>query len=692
MKMHDINNANGVMRPWIPVEIKDKENKIDVNVWGRTYTCGEQSFLESILSQGEEILAAPIRMVGVENGKEIVWESMKHCVMDQTNEENAGIGSYTQSERFVLNTNMKIEYDGCIELCCSIMPRGRSVNQCFGLGEYAAPQYVLSQLWMEIPLREEVSEFYQFFPNSEMIINGRVHSEDKLHQSGKLPEQLILPFKEQVFIGNDCVGLAIFFESDENMQPQSTQKVIEIMKTGEGTILRIHLLDSEPYKWLDKGYENGMDLFPLSFRMGIMATPVKEFPQNPYEERAIHIDCFKKIPQDYEEFLAMPFEETEEIVFDRFKRLGVNTLYIHEKWNEIQNSPFLTKMTAERLKYIVAEAHKREIKVIPYFGYEISTLSPYWSEYGEEVINRESESEYAWHWYRYPWQRDPIVCYNSRWQEIFAKGIERLMDQFDFDGIYLDGTNRPMGCTNEKHGCGWRDREGNLHTTYPVWAVRSLMKKLYKIVDSRGGVINCHGSAAFNAAALSFCHSQWEGEMIQQELMHGEVKELPEAHFRSVFCGRNIGVPVYMLCYSNPPTWTFSQALSMTLPMGLLPKPVDSGEPLEIMSHIWKMLDKFDFADAVWHPYFNNTLMTTDTEAVRVSCYKAGEKCLIFCANTKDCPVEAEVVWNSRLRVKDWVGSAQLEMMADKFLFEAKTFDYAVILAEECEARKIAEV
>lgn len=671
-----------IPKPWVPIELNRTNNKITANVWGRSYTAGHNSFLESIISQEEELISSPVRVAGIENGEELKWSELSNFIMSDSNDSKVVICSSAQSSSFVLNTSMTIEYDGCIDLSFSIMPQGRSVNEWFGLGEHKVPGYELNKLYLEIPFKREAAKFYQFFPTSDIRINGECIENDAIIQSGNTPKKLELPFKEQIYLGNDRVGLGVFFESDKGMQFADESCAVEVLENEAETLLRIHLLDSEPVCWIDKGPENGKELFPISYRIGIMATPVKEFPENPYEERNIHIDCFKKIPEKYEEFLMSPFENTDEIPFDRFERLGVNTLYIHEKWNDIQNSPFITEETSDRLKLIVEEAHKRGIKVIPYFGYEIATLSPFWGKIGEEIMRRAGEEYYDIHWYRYPWQRDLIVCYNSQWQDMFAKGIEKLMDDYGLDGIYLDGTIRPSSCENESHGCGYRDKAGNLHATYPVWAVRTLMKKLYDIVEKRGGIINAHGSAAFTLGALPYCHSLWEGEMIQSQMMHGKIKELPEGYFRSMFQGRSLGMPMYMLCYSNPPTWTFKQALSLTLPLGIIPKPVDSGEPLEVMSEIWKTLDEFDFKGAHWVPYYNNTHITSSDDRIKISYWKNGNEYLIFAANTEDCQTEAKIEFDGYQSFKNY-SSCRVEYDEKHLKMCAKTFDFAIILAHK---------
>lgn len=606
---------------WEPVKSEQNGNEIKTEVWGRSFTAGDKSFLQSIVSRGEELLSEPIRFVGTENGKEMVFGNVRNFLMQDGDGESSTVCSTVESDVFIINTSVKTEFDGCMQVGVSVMPQGRSVKQCFGLESTSNTERLLEKLYIEIPLNRETAKFYHFFPNSEYTLNGEKVEFDFIKQAGNIDGIIQAPFKEQIYISNDNVGLAMFFESDENFCPENEDKCVEIFDDGKSVVLRIRIFDSEPYIWRDKGEWSPLDLSPISFDFGIMATPIKPLDKNQYSEHAIHIDCFTKIAEDYEEFLFKPHGE-DATVMDRFKRLGVNTLYLHEKWNDIQNSPFLTEKAANRLRLIVQQAHSRGIRVIPYFGYEISTLSPYFATMGSEVMQREEKGTGAWTWYRQPPQRDPIVCYKSRWQDVFVNGLEKLMDEYGFDGFYFDSTTRPMGCANEKHGCGYRDKDGVLHKTYTVWAVRQMMRRIYEIAEARGATINCHGATAFNIPAASFCHSMWEGEMMQQQLMNGVVDTIPQGHIRSVFTGRNIGVPVYMLCYSNPPVWTFKQALAQSIMYGIMPKPVDCEEPLELMSQVWRIFDMFDFENATWQPFYEGSEAVVSDANVKVSCYK----------------------------------------------------------------------
>ncbi len=658
-----------------PITLNTDGIKKEINVWNRKYTLSDSPLLSSIISNGQELLASPMRLVGTENGKELVISDVKSCFMHGEDGYSASACQYMQTPRFIINTTLTAEYDGCMDWHVTVATHGPTVAQAFGLAQSDKGDRLLTRLWLEIPLKKECAISYQYAPIVKPLINGEYpDTAPELCHIGEMPSHsLTLPFVHQVFLSNDSAGFAVFFESDENWQPESKDRVIECVREDDCVILRLRLLDSEPVSWYDKGNNGGHNLMPLSFRIGMQATPVKPFPADPYKERNVHIDCFKKIPQSYEEFLFKPFEDTDEIVIDRIKRLGVNTLYIHEKWNDIQNSPFLTEDSANRLKLIVSEAHKRGMKVIPYFGYEISSLSP---RYSEDYLY----SDMKWHWYRYPWQRAPQVCYNSGWQDIFVEQLEKIMDEFGFDGLYLDSITTCRACKNEKHGCGYRDREGNLHETYPVFAVRKLMKRLCEMVERRGGTICTHSSGNFAMATMAFSHCFWDGETVQCQFLNGTLQRAPEGYYRSMYTGRNIGLPINMLCYSNPPKWTFRQAMSNALPYGIIPKPVDVGEPLEDMSRLWNVLDGFSVADARWMPYFNNAVKVS-SDAVRFSYYEREGQMLAFVANMVNEP-SGKVSIELPIKVKQITDAISGELITDDtacFSLELGGFDHKIL-------------
>jgi len=564
--------------------------------------------------------------------------------MDNSSDAYAETVASAESDEFVLNVAMRCEFDGFIDTTLTIVPRGRTVKQIFGFEGLKPYRYTLSRLWLEIPISREVAKYYQMFPRSENM--------STLEASDEIKEFMHLPFKSQIFLANDDVGFMMSMESQKNLTPFENERFIEIIPGEKEVLLRIRLIDEEPFAWrdIDKcDTKERMSLSPLSFRFGIMTTPVKPVIQTLTSEKAVHIDCFKKIESDYEEFLSSPFENTGEITFDRLKRLGVNTLYLHEKWNDIQNSPILTSATARRLRYIIDECHKRNIKVIPYFGYEISTLAPYFRELSPDVEVRTTR---IGRWYRQPAQRDCKVCQNSRWSEFFTDGIEKLVRTYGFDGLYLDGTAYLWACQNTSHGCGCYSPDGKLYPTYPVFGARKTMKKLYEIIcEDRGGVINCHAGSAFNMPALSFASSMWDGETFQRLFIDGSISKLPDEYFKCLYTGKNLGLMIYMLCYLNPPEWSIDMAFAVSLPFGILPKVNDVGEPLEKISKIWEIYDNFGVDQAHFVPFYSKEEkgISVSDENIKLSVYKKEDSVLAILALT-DKNYESEFEIKSKFR------------------------------------------
>lgn len=74
----------------------------------------------------------------------------------------------------------------------------------------------MSRLWLEIPIKPEVARFYHFYTTGVVKVYGvevNTHlAKNLIYQAGYLPRHLEMPFKEQVYIANDEIGLGIFWK------------------------------------------------------------------------------------------------------------------------------------------------------------------------------------------------------------------------------------------------------------------------------------------------------------------------------------------------------------------------------------------------------------------------------------------------------------------------------------------------
>ncbi|HJN16603.1 MAG TPA: DUF6067 family protein, partial [Armatimonadota bacterium] len=195
-------------------------------------------------------------------------------------------------------------------------------------------------------------------------------------------------------------------------------------------------------------------------------------------------------------------------IIDRLAELGVRTIVFHEHWTDIQN--YTSTTHGDDLRKLVAACHERGMKVLLYFGYEISTIAPEWDEWAEKCLIAPRHGAYT----RQPTQTAYTVCYESAWQDFMAAGMARMMDEYDIDGAYLDGTANPWGCSNTLHGCGYEAPDGSLRPTYSIAGAREMMRRIYTLVRSRkpDGLVNVHQSTCMTIPTLAWATSYWDGE------------------------------------------------------------------------------------------------------------------------------------------------------------------------------------
>lgn len=674
-----------VPQPFLPLRCDSSGGCHTVHILERDYTFGPNGLITSIRSQGHELLAAPMRIVAREEGQPSRWDTdypnnESESFIQHRSDQQITLCGAMQSERFIVDVCSTVDFDGSIDIDLKLMTRGQTVAQCFGIADLAPKKYLLDQLWLEVPLRGECVPCYHMYPNGEMYLaDGTVREENRTSTSGRIPEQTCsLPFKPLLWLGDEERGLGWFAESDRNWQPDSPEKALELVRQGDTLLLRVHLLDGQPTSWKGDAADGMNAFFPLGFSFGFQATPVKPFPRQPYIHNAFHLDCGIKIKGNYRDFLE------DQSRFDLLAEKGVTTLILHEKWNKSQNWFRLSEYTAGQLRYICDECHKRGIKVLPYFGYEISTMSDQWNAISEKVLVKDQSGKNMGGWWRVPFQRDYVVCYNSDYQDMFIDGIADIMDTYHVDGVYLDSTSLLRCCCNTEHGCGWYDEKGVLHGTYGVKALRRLFKRLYDVVEPRGGEINLHSFAAINFTVLPYIHQSWLGENLQFAYMtQGLDGEIDLDYFRTEYTGRNMGVPVEFIAYANPPIWTFREALALALIHGILPRPNDIGYPLELMSGVWKAFDAFPIDKSQWLPYWKNRA-ETGNRSVKVSYYRytalsGSQMLLAFAVNLSGEPVEGVTLRFPEPVTRGWDAITREEV---GLTLDLEKFGYRILCVE----------
>jgi len=205
-----------------------------------------------------------------------------------------------------------------------------------------------------------------------------------------------------------------------------------------------------------------------------------------------------------------------------------------------------------------------------------------------------------------------------------------------------------------------------------------MMKRLCAMVEERGGKICLHSGSTFPVATIAYAHMLWEGEPVQAEFLKGALSRVPEGYYRAVYSGRNLGVPINMLCYSNPPAWTYEEATSNALFLGIIPKPVDVGEPLEQTSKLWKILDAFDFGSAKWnHAYLGK--IKVESDAIRVGFYENDSEMLLLASNMEKREVSSSFTLDKPVKAVEDAYTGEKISESKEFPLEFKPFGHRII-------------
>jgi len=317
--------------------------------------------------------------------------------------------------------------------------------------------------------------------------------------------------------------------------------------------------------------------------------------------------------------------------------LGVRTLVIHQGWTNIQS--FHKPSDPQALHDLVSACHKNNIKLLLYFGTHMSEIHPVWDIYKTECLQvnhdqHDVPNQQMAYNRRWPDQLCWNVCAGSLRSNYVAWTVAGLMEEYDIDGVYLDGTAYPLPCGNEFHGCGYVGDDGKRHDIYPIFATRNLVKRLYTLVKTRKpeGQVNIHNSTMMVLPTVGWGTSLWDGESIVNSSRTYFENVLPLDTFRAEYMGRQWGLPTEFLAYPSSGAYTTREALAFTLIHDVIVRPLyySCGNPY-LESKLWHVMDAFGRKQAAWLPYWNNSQYVQVTpDGVKVSIYNRKEKGALF--------------------------------------------------------------
>ncbi len=557
--------SDTVLPPYLPVEVVAKAGGTDLVVWGRTYSWqSPEALVDQITSGGVPLLRGPMQLAVEVAQRELHWSGERPSV--QLSSPNAvSLRQIARAGDLTLQTDFQLEYDGFLQLELQLSAR-------------AATE--LRSLVLDIPLSRQIAQYLYTWPTS--YGSGGY--------SGRLPDSLQMSFHPIVWVGDEERGLSWMCESQNQWAPASADKAIRLVTEADQVSLQIELVGRSVIVKPDE---------PLTYVMALQATPLKPLGADGW---ALRFGSCPWYGEDYDLLTERPFHGQRAL--DQLKQQGVRTL-IAWNWTPALAYPGPLQRDGE-FRALVGACHQRGIRIIPYLGYQISERAPEYPWVHKEVVTvplSTNPDKYPGN----PSQMVSAVCMRSIWQDALVDSVDRLMREYDIDGVYLDSTNLPFPCMNESHGCVARYLDGTRVPVYPVFAVRDTFRRVYAVVKQYkpDGIVDNHVYDCMNSGALAYATSYWNGEQLAAAEIPTD--SLPLDRFRSEFAGVNWGVPGDLLSYK---LGSFKKALAVSLPHDVLVRfrqdeiPVDAGESESLLGQaIWKLADDFGRAEALFTPY-----------------------------------------------------------------------------------------
>ncbi len=645
---NQVGMSEEVLPPWTPVQAAGDK----ATVWGRTYRFGPLPLPASVITRGQEVLASPITLTGTVEGKALAW-SGPAASLAEAQPHQARFRAAATSGPLRCEGEVRIEFDGMVRCDLRLLPQGK---------------VTIDRLALEIPLVPEHALFLHTWP-------GRWGS--AANSTALPPQGHHGPFKPFVWLGDHWRGLAWFAECDRNFFPEAPDRVLAIRKQKGQVCWQIVLM----------GKAHTLEQ-PVDYTFGFQATPVKPARPDAWDLRIVHMGNYGLDQEVYAPGgpATKPHPDkpgSAKLLLDHLAQSGVRTICFHEHWSDIQNYPKASQPQA--LSRLAAACHQRGIQLLLYFGYEMSTIAPEWPRYSEECLVAPRAGGYK----RKPEQTAYIVCYRSHWQDFLAQGIDRILAEHGVDGVYLDGTSEPWGCANLRHGCGYRRLDGSIGPTYPFFATRQMMKRIYTIVKRRNpaGQVNVHQSTCMTIPTLAFATSYWDGEQLQSVGRKPSALELlPLDAFCAEFMGHNWGVPAELLWYGSGP-FRREEAVSLALLHDVPVRPSGLAD-LEHSRRLWQTFDAFGRHQAQWIPYWQSApAAKIAPPEVKASLYNRpgrGVVAVLVNLGSKPCEAQAELDCKGlgqpdRLVATDILGEKPVPVAQGRFRISLDPLGHAVI-------------
>ncbi len=451
-------------------------------------------------------------------------------------------------------------------------------------------------LTLEIPLKPEVAKYYRNPVCREF--DGQ-----------SLDEKEFLPYG---WLGNEQRGLSWFMESSANWRQGKDQPAVTIRRDGDdAVIVRLQLI-SEPTKVTK----------PLTYTFGFEPTPVRPPDPDVYDLR------LASGPQ---------FAGSNYFVYGWGQQ--ISTL----------NATVIARDPAAERK-LVDGWRARDKHNLDYSCVQCTAnISPEYLFFGEEW-NQPYGGSFSG--YKRVGDNAPYsmvaVCPNSSFPEFLLWCVKQNLENDWSDGIYTD-IDGATPCDNPLHGCGFTDAFGRTGRTYPLYAHRSVSRRLYALCRDHGKLYFSHAHSHWYSLFNAFNDGWCPGEQYSSAVIgkpHFYMTDIPDRTWRTEFYAGPTGAASFLL----PELGRLTDATKERGPTEcLLAAAMCYGVPLwagscnqEVVEEVWAAQIAFGMKGVRFVPYWEQQEFMVSDPEVRVSYWsKAGRRLVVLSNFTdQDRPVQ----------------------------------------------------
>ena len=463
----------------------------------------------------------------------------------------------------------------------------------------------LSSLVLEIPLRPEVATFYR---------NPVCRPWD----GQTLDEADFLPY---AWLGNDERGLSWFMESAANWLRASGQPASSVRREQDAVVVRLHIIG-----------RSVRVTKPLAYTFGFEATPVRPLPPQLY---------------DWRFGSGAPIRGSNLFVYGWGQQISSlnGRLLAHDPVQQRRLVDGWRAKGQETLSYTCAQCTADSSSEYTFFADE-------WNQpYGATFSGYKRVPDDA------PYSMVP-VCPASSFSDFLVWCVQEHVRNDWGGGIYTD-IDGAMPCDNAAHGCGYTDAFGQTGRSWPLYAHRSLSRRIYEACHGAGKLYFSHQHSQwyslFNAFNDGWCPGeQYSSAVVGKPSFY--MDEIPDRAWRTEFYSATTGVSTFLLPEigrlgdelrlqeRGPSESCLAAALAYGVPVWV------GGINPRVVEEVWDAQQAFGMRDAEFVPFWQQRDVSCSDAELRVSLWrKKGGPWLLAMTNFTDHEHTAEL----RLRMPD---------------------------------------